>query len=140
MAKSEKEIAAAIRSFQPIDDEWLPLDALLQDLMAQKVTADGIDALFSVFERFPTEDGYGVFWTILHALEGVPAYESHLARSVHRLPCEFNLTMVNRMLNSGIKEVGAVSLRVLLEGVLRNEKASAEARAQAVEILDEIPG
>ncbi|MBI3350135.1 MAG: hypothetical protein HY020_23355 [Burkholderiales bacterium] len=88
-----------------------------------------IRAMLSVFERLPDEDGYGVFWSILHCLEKCPGYEPLLVESALRAPVEFNLSMVNRLLNSGITEVSGQSLL----GVLQSAAASSEASGSTKE-------
>ena len=77
--------------------------------------------LLDVFERFPDDDGFESFWGIVHLLEREGGYESALVDSVRRSPGEFNLTMINRLLNGGIKNVGDQSLLSLLEDVARSE-------------------
>lgn len=84
--------------------------------------------MLGVFERFPEQDGYGVFWGILHALEACEGYELELLASVSRKPCEFNVLMVNRLLNAGVSEIQGQSL----DGILRFVVSSPRATAQAV--------
>lgn len=55
--------------------------------------------LFSVFENNPDHDGYGVFWSILHGLEGIDEYELQLCESIEIKPSEFNVLMAMRVLN-----------------------------------------
>ena len=88
-----------------------------------------VRALLGVFERFPEEDGYGIFWGIVHALEACPGYETEVIESVRRKPCEFNVLLIVRMLSSGITVVDGTPLDV----VLRSVQSSAAATAQAVE-------
>jgi len=86
----------------------------------QMLTAEEFEQLFGVFERFPDDDGYESFWQILHCLESFKGCEQFLVRSVRRRPCRFNITMVNRLLNSGISEVQGDPLVALLENVARS--------------------
>ena len=46
------------------------------------------------------DDGYGVFWTILHGLEDIPDYESALFASLRRRPSMMALSMACRVLNA----------------------------------------
>lgn len=94
----------------------------LAALDASNLGPNGVSQLLGVFERFP-DDGFGVFWQILHLLESAGGYESALVDSVRRAPGEFNLTMINRLLNGGIENVGAQALLPLLEEVALTEQA-----------------
>lgn len=96
----------------------------------------GIDAMLHVFERYPDEDGAGVFWSIVHGLESLPDYESRLANSIRNVPSDFTLLMVNRLLNAECREVGGVRLLSLLEQVTQDETARPEIRQEAQKILD----
>jgi hypothetical protein len=95
-----------------------------------------IPSLLAVFERFPWSDGFGLCWSILHAIEQLPGYEPHLVASVLRAPGEFNLMMVNRLVNGGVSDVGGVSLLGLLDEVARGSRYSEQARDEAREYLD----
>ena len=67
--KSIKEIIYEIDSFRLVDENWVRLDELLNKLWDSGKSELGINSLFGIFERYPNEDGAGVFWTILHGLE-----------------------------------------------------------------------
>lgn len=140
MPRPAREIAASIVTFQPVDDEWLPLDALVQELADRPDAVQAADALLGIFERFPDHDGYGVFWTIIHALEAMPGYEHHLLPSVCRVPCEFNLTMLARRLNAKMTEIGGVKILDELARIVRLPGISPEAREQVQEVLDTYGG
>ena len=88
-------------------------------------------ALLGVFERFPEDDGYGIFWSIVHCLEACEGYEPALIESVTDHPTEFNLLMVNRLLNGGVTEVEGRSLLSVLASVAANPVASGSARKSA---------
>ena len=95
----------------------------IDSLDANILSQNDVGQLLGVFERFPDDDGFEGFWQILHLLERAGGYESALVDSVRRSPGEFNLTMINRLLNGGIEKVGAQSLLSLLEEVARIEQA-----------------
>src|SRR5690606_15531287 len=82
-------------------------------------------------ERFPEEDGYGVFWSILHLLEACNGCDEALVESVKRKPVEFNLRMVNRLLNSGITTVNGESLMQLLTCIAESEGTAPSTRKSA---------
>ena len=91
-------------------------------LDANTLNSNDVRQLLDIFERFPDNDGFESFWGIVHLLERAGNYESALVDSVRRSPGEFNLTMINRLLNGGIKNVGDQSLLSLLEDVARTER------------------
>lgn len=131
MARTSAEIAAAIDKFQPDDGEWLGLDELLEELFQTESPETALGSLFGVFERYPTDDGAGVFWGILHAVESIPGYESHLVRSIQSKPSEFSVIMVHRLLNSDIVEVSGIHGQSLLEDVVQNQSAPEVVRQTA---------
>ena len=113
MKRSVDDILADIAAFAPPNDEWLPLDALLVELFADRdpaTLARALPTLFGVFERFPEHDGYGVFWTLLHGIEAIPGYEAELVASLRRKSTEFGRTMVKRLRKAGIERVEGVDL------------------------------
>lgn len=110
MPRITADIALDIATFEPKEDNWLPLDALVAELWHAGHPEQAIPELLSVFERYPEEDGFGVVWGVLHGLEALPNYEPELLRSLARQPSEFGVLMVGRMLNSGTREVAGVSL------------------------------
>lgn len=112
------------------------LDDSITALDADILNRNDVGQLLGVFERFPEHDGFGVFWQILHLLERAGGYESALVDSVRRNPGEFNLTMINRLLNGGIKNVGAQSLLSLLEEVARTEQANPDSAEWAMHFLE----
>ena len=93
----------------------------IDSLDATNLNASDVRQLLGVFERFPDDDGFESFWGIIHLLERAGNYESALIDSVRRSPGEFNLMMINRLLNGGIKNVGDQSLLSLLEEVAQTE-------------------
>jgi hypothetical protein len=135
LAGSIPQILKSIEDFEPLEGNWLGLDSLLDELFQTGSASLGIDAMFRVFERFPTEDGAGVFWSILHGLESLSGYEVRLVESVRKSPAEFSLLMVNRLLNSGRDEIGPVRLLDLLERVAQDRNARPEIRQQAIDFL-----
>jgi hypothetical protein len=77
------------------------------------------------------EDGFGVFWSIVHFLEATNGYEEVLVESVLRNPTEFNLLMVNRLINGGVLSVAGQSLPALLREVALRQSVSPRAREVA---------
>ena len=121
MVRTAAKIVADILAFQPIRGDWRALDALLAELWATGEAGRHIPNLLAVLERFPEDDGAGVLWSVVHGVESLPGYEPELVRSVRRQPSELGVTMVGRLLNGGVSQVGDVSLI----GLLREVAASA---------------
>ena len=121
MPRAPKEIMSDIDAFIPAEGDWIKLDALVSELFESGFATAGMRSLFGVFERFPNDDGAGVFWSIVHGLESLPAYESHLLDSVNKVPSEFGMIMLKRLLNSGRTDASGFQIRPLLE---RNKHSS----------------
>ena len=112
--RPSENIIADINEFGPQDDNWLRLDALLNELWEtgeqEKFTKD----LLRVFERFPEEDGNGVLWSIIHGLETFMSYEKELVDSLRRQPSEMGFIMLKRVKNSGSTTMGGVEINTLI--------------------------
>lgn len=137
MTRTSSEIATAIDQLQPQAGGWLELDELLDELFASESPANGIPAMLRVFERFPTEEGAGVFWSIIHGMESLPGYEPLLVESVQSAPSESGLMMVNRLLNSGVTQIDGQDLVRIFEQTAQNQSAPAEVRESARLFLEE---
>ena len=110
------------------------LDAAAAQLEAEPPLI-AVAAMLRVFERFPDSDGFGVFWTLLHAIECAPGYETELVQSIARQPNEFNLIMVNRLLNAGVTRIGERSPLELLEQIAADARTPAEVKQTALELI-----
>ena len=128
-----QSVVDALNSFTaPQDEDQLnQLDGIVSDLSPGRCGPDEIRALLAVFERFPEEDGHGIFWSILHKLEKCREYEPALVESVARAPGEFNVLMINRLLNGGIAHVQDVSLLSVLLSVASNPDVPSSVRSSA---------
>ena len=136
MPRPISQITADLDSFKPPNADWLTLDKLVQELLASDSASSGIDALLGIFERYPSEDGFGVFWALLHGLESLPGYEERLLESILRLPTRFTVLMVNRLLNAGCDEVSGVPLLPLLHRITCDRQAMPEIRQEAQNFVD----
>jgi hypothetical protein len=114
------KVISEIECFEPNSGNWLGLDDLVQELFLSGHPELGIDALVGVLEKYPQEDGAGVFWGILHGLESLPGYQDKIVASVTRKRSAMTLTMVNRMPSSGQEKVQGISLLSSLEDVAAN--------------------
>ena len=133
MSDNPQDAVEIISGIESVEDasELARLDAAVTSLLSSAYPERGMGALLRVFERFPDQDGYGVFWSILHGLEGLPGYEEALIESIRRQPSEFSLLMVSRMLNAGRTHVNGTDLLGLLDEVARNPDYSAALHKEA---------
>ncbi len=132
-----ESLISAVQSITNPDDES-DLDTLQTALDSLPKLPDperATPALFGIFERFPWSDGFESFWSVLHVLERMPEYESLLVASVRRSPGEFNLLMLSRMLNAGIRSAAGVDILSLLREIADAAEYSDQARAEALSIL-----
>ena len=106
------------------------LEDCLANVFSGCPSQDDKGALLEVFERFPEDDGFGVFWGIVHGLEHVDDYDQELVTSVRRKPTHFNTLMLNRMLNAGIEFAAGESIEGLLREVLSQGTLAGEVSKQ----------
>lgn len=132
------DVVAALASITDPNDEaqLFTLELGLRSLPQVARPEVAVPGLLAVFERFPWDDGYGTFWSILHALERLPSYEPQLVESVRRSPGEFNLLMVQRLRNYGVEHVNGTCLADLL-GEIADGAASHRARERARTLLEQ---
>jgi hypothetical protein len=97
------------------------LETALDSLPPTEAPEAIVFSLFKLLERFPTSDGLGVFWSVLHYLEATPRHEACLVASINRCPTEFGVLMVNRILN-----VPGTELEPWLSTLRRVERLPAE--------------
>jgi hypothetical protein len=134
------DIAAFVRQLDSItnvtDETQLKnLDLLVDNFFAHPRAAEHVDVWFRFFERFPEDDGFGVFWSILHALEKQASCDLGVLQSVQRKPSRFPVLMVNRMLNAGIQRVAGVELLDLLKAVATDTKVAPSVSEDAEKFL-----
>jgi hypothetical protein len=136
MARPTKDIAAEIDAFQPTSGNWLGLEALLGELWKHGTPQGAIPQMLRVFERFPNDDGAGVFWSIVHGLEALPGYEVHLLTSVGRVPSDMGVIMLGRILNADCNDINGVPIRDILQEIVARPDAGANAKDTARSFLD----
>ena len=129
-----QEIERDIDNFQPLDRNWLALDRLLSELWETGEPEKALRTLFNIFERFPEEDGAGVFWTIVHGVESFDGYEKELLDSLTRQPSEFGLLMAKRIFNTGTKKICDIGKENLISNLL-NHSGTSELLKQQVKGL-----
>jgi hypothetical protein len=113
------------------------LDRLIEELSSQSVISPQVfESLFKIFERFPDSDGYGLFWGILHFIESRQGYESLLIESVLHKPSQFNLLMINRLINGGLFQIGNYQLLTLLELAINHPDATENSKKDAKNFIE----
>ena len=137
MPRTARETASALEAFEGQQSgDLMALDALIAEAVALEPDTDVDRALFGIFERFPQEDGRGVYWAIVHGLEDRGGYEQALLDSVRRSPSPFALTMLNRISNDGQADCAGVSIASILTEVASSARVSPEVRQEAAEFLE----
>jgi hypothetical protein len=115
MTRPNVAIIEDLNRVAPPFDDWNKLQKVLDELWLDGTPSDAIPELLAIFERYPAdEDGCGVFWSILHGLETLAGYETHLLRSVQTIPSEFGVIMLARIRNAKIDEIDNVSILSIL--------------------------
>ena len=109
------DLDTAIREFTPQQGMWLPLDRHLEQAFRSPDPRQHYDAIFNLFERFPDDDGAGVFWSALHGMESVGGYEDLLLQYFRRHPSLMTRAMLRRILNSGQSHIGRVAISRLID-------------------------
>jgi hypothetical protein len=107
-------LATQIAEFEPTNGNWLELERLFEMAFSESDPTIYYSAIFNLFERFPDQDGSGVFWSALHGMEAIGGYESDLVRFFRRYPSEMTRTMLIRMRNAGEAEVAGVPIGLLI--------------------------
>ena len=130
-------LPAALAAFtSPHDVEQLrALEQTVRSLTPASFTEQDIQAVLHLFERFPEDDGYGIFSSLLHAVEAAGGYEKALLESVQRTPGGFNVSMLCRFLNAGMQQVGGRDLLPLIRDLATRQDISPRARETAEETL-----
>jgi hypothetical protein len=105
----------SIREFSPIDGDWRPLDALFDQVFASPDAVGYYDAIFNLFERFPYEDGAGVFWSAVHGMEARGGYEKKLLSYFRRWPGTMTTAMLRRIYNSGQELIESFPIERLID-------------------------
>lgn len=138
MTVDEQDIINALKNIKSVHnvDDLKKLEILTQQLGEFGVSESGIQAFLGIFERFPMDDGFGIFWSILHGLEKLPGYETHLIQSLQRQPAKFSLLMVQRILNSGCSHIDDTDLLILLKNIAEDHTQAQEIKEHAQRIIE----
>lgn len=109
-----EKLDSAIREFTPTDGNWLLLENHFEQAFSSPDPKLYYHAIFNLFERFPEDDGGGVFWSALHGMEAVGGYEEFLLQYLRRWPSLMTRTMLMRMMNGGETQIGKTPIASLL--------------------------
>ena len=112
-------------------DHLRSVEEAIANVDRTRLNSEDIQAIFDLFERFPDDDGYGVFSWFMHAIEASGGYEARLLESVARRPGGFNVMMVVRFLNAGISQLEGKDLLVLLRTLAARTDISPRAQETA---------
>lgn len=107
-------LAVQIAEFEPSNGNWLELERLFERVFSERDPTVYYSAIFNLFERFPDQDGSGVFWSALHGMEASGSYEKELVKFFRRYPSEMTRTMLIRMRNAGDTEAAGVPIDLLI--------------------------
>ncbi|MGC4075894.1 MAG: hypothetical protein QM702_02435 [Rubrivivax sp.] len=107
-------LAVRIAEFEPSNGNWLELERLFERAFSDRDPTVYYSAIFNLFERFPDQDGSGVFWSALHGMEATGSYENELVRFFRRYPSEMTRTMLIRMRNAGDTKAAGVPIDLLI--------------------------
>jgi hypothetical protein len=138
MGRKIDEILTTIDAITSVGDvgQLECLDQAISEYFAHLDAAAHVSVWFRLFERFPEDDAYEMFWSILHGIEALPNYESELIDSLRRRPSRFAVMMVNRMLNAGQSHVGGIDLMSLLQSVALDESCASSVREDAERFVE----
>ena len=138
MTRSVDDLIAALRSFEPTDDESDNVHRLNEVFADLHVLADRDEAVpefFFLLERHPRA-GFGAPIPLVRELEKLACYPRQLAASLERQPTELGAWMANRLLNSKLpREERGTWLR-RLTAVSSHPKAPSGVRDSAIRFLD----
>ena len=133
----QSSLSAVLAEFtEPHSVEQLrSVEEAIASIDRSRLSKDDIHAIFDLYERFPDDDGYGMFSWLMHALESTGGYESSLLQSVARKPGGFNVTMICRFVNGGIAQLEGTNLLALLKSLAGRADISPRARDSAESCL-----
>ena len=132
--RTSKDIVRDINQFVPDDGNWSELDKLLSELWRTGDQENFTTDLLKIFERFPEEDGNGVFWSIVHGLESFRSYEQDLIDSLNRQPSEMALLLLRRIKNSGAATIAGMEINRIVRDLLLNGQITPTLRQEIMKI------
>ncbi len=132
-------IVQRLRKFAPTgEDDWNQLEETIEQLWQTGEPEKGMVAMFRILEDYTDEEGGTTLWSILHSLESLPVYEKYLLDSVNRKPSDFNLRMLNRILNANQTTVYDQPIRSVIKGLLSDKKLTERLIADNQKLISRI--
>ena len=133
------DIARSLKSLTSVQEveQLKKLEALVKELNDLVLTPELYQAIFDLYEKFPEDDGYGLFTSILHRLERCSGYEQFLIQSMKRKPTYIAIRMIDRIVVGGFTQIGEVNLLSLVRAAAKNSLASESARVYAQQCVQE---
>lgn len=127
----------AIESITSVDDaaQLQALEASLAVILPLSDLSPALPALFGLLERFPDNDAYGIFWTVLHRIEAHPGYEPALIASLQRAPSTFVIRMAAAVVAGGGSVVPRTDLLQLLQTIADDSRTSPAVQSLARSLL-----
>jgi hypothetical protein len=138
MTEDLSAVVRAVDAVSAVDDpvQLTALEQAVEQFFASPAASQHLEVWFRLFERFPEDDGYELFWSILLGIERQPGYGPLVVASVRRRPSGFPVLMLNRLLNAGQVSVGDVDLLQVLQAVAADEQCPPGVRRDAQEYLE----
>ena len=114
--------------------------ALADRYCAAANAAEHLSVSFRLYERFPEDDGCGVFWSILHGIEIHPESNGLVVDSVCRRRPQFPVMVLNRLLNAGVRRAVDVEMLNLLRCLAADGRCLSSVRKSAVRFIEHHQG
>lgn len=137
-AKVKKNIEIIIKKierFIPQNDGWYELEEALEELYNSNNPELGLNAMLSIYERYPDEDN-DILWGMLHGIEEIKDYETKIIESIKRKPSFFGVLIINRMLNDGVTTIDNIKLIDILNKVIDNPSSTDYIKQKAIRFLE----
>ncbi len=132
-------ILEQLRKFAPTEEgDWNQLEDVIEQLWQTGEPEEGIVEMFQILENYTDEEGGTALWSILHRLESLPIYEKYLLDSVNRKPSDFNLRMLNRILNVNQTTVYEQPIRSVIKRLLSDNKLNERLIVDNQKLIDRI--
>jgi hypothetical protein len=138
MSRSVDDLIAALRSFEPSDDESdnvHRLNEIFDGFHLLTEREEAVPEIFALIERHPGAD-FGTPGPLVRELERLPTWPKLLAASLRRQPTEIATWMANRLLNSPLPRDRRDAWIACLAEVTTHPRASAPVRESAIRFLD----
>ncbi|MCW6078082.1 DUF2442 domain-containing protein [Clostridium sporogenes] len=124
------ELYRKIKEFKPINDDWVELEYILDEVYEKGYESECLGAMFRLYEKYSEEDN-DVLWGMLHGIESINGYEERIQWSLKRNTSVFVIIMINRLLNDQVMNIQGQDLISTLEQLKDNDNISGTLREVA---------